>query len=91
VTRISLAALVLLAACNQIPADSSTKGATKVPDPVGRFQMQQGVNPASIAVLDTRKGTLQNCFLVNERYHCLSQDRSAGSEGGIPDSPKAAN
>jgi hypothetical protein len=89
---ISLALLALVGSCDQAPRSSaSPENDTSSNNPAARYQMQPGVNPASIAVLDTRSGTLQNCFLVNERYHCLSQDRRAESAGGIPDAPDGPN
>ena len=91
--RLMLAATIVLGSCNQSPQPnaSAQQGGATATNPVGRYQMQAGVNPASVVVLDTRYGTLQNCTLVDERYHCLSQDRSAETEGGMPDPPTSAN
>lgn len=88
--RLALATVAFLTSCDQAPQNPPPTGAA-VTNPVGRYQMQEGINPASVAVLDTRYGTLQNCFIVDNRYHCLSQDRSAENEGGLPDPPSNAN
>lgn len=91
--RLALAAIAILTSCSQAPDPNANnpQSGPSVTNPVGRYQMMQGMKPAWITVLDTRFGTLQNCILVNDRYHCLSQDRSAETEGGIPDPPDAPN
>jgi hypothetical protein len=49
--------------------------------------MIPGVRPANIAILDTQTGRLQNCFLVDARYHCLAQTNATSMEGGLPEQP----
>jgi hypothetical protein len=71
---------LLLAGCQQ---SSGTKPTGRDEHPVGRYQMQPGVNPASVAVLDTRFGTVQNCFLLQFHYHCLAQTSASSVEGGL--------
>ena len=68
--------LAALVGCQQQPA-------RKEDNPVGTYQMLPGVNPASVAVLDTRHGTVQNCFLLQFRYHCLAQTTKSSVEGGL--------
>lgn len=57
-----------------------------IKNPVGAYQMLPGENPSSVAVLDTRTGRLQNCFLVDSRYHCLAQTNVSQQRGGLPSS-----
>lgn len=89
VCRIALIPLALLAGCNDTPtvgqqALDRADAKSLSDNPPGRYQMIQGVNPASVAILDTRLGTVQNCFIVNYRYHCLAQGPSARFPGGLP-------
>lgn len=75
----SLLAVFLLASCQQ-PTQVTH------PEPVGRYQMMpQLAGNVNVVVLDTVKGTLQNCILVNARYHCLAQSRQTSEPGGLPE------
>jgi len=84
---LALVALLCGAACQQAPTVKDGRNArggdSALTNPPGRYQMQRGVNPASVAVLDTRYGTVQNCFLLKFRYHCLAQTSATSVEGGL--------
>ena len=75
-----LAAGLALASCQQ---------AKEQPTPaeqVGRYQMMpQMSGNVTVVVLDTAKGTLQNCILVEARYHCLAQNNKTSVPGGLPE------
>jgi hypothetical protein len=87
-------ALLAIVACDKEPSKnvlSEAEDSYARHNPIGRYQMQAGVNAASVAVLDTRTGTLQNCFIVDSRYHCLAQDRTAATADGLPEPTNASH
>lgn len=83
--RLCLALVALLSGCGaqQMPTQTLAERAESnwaISHPIGRYQMQPGVNPASVAVLDTRMGTVMNCIIVGSRYHCLRQDNGGEAQ-----------
>ena len=81
-----LAALAMLTACQKPVSEVEQPQSEKEQLQIGRYQMMQQMSgKVTVVVLDTAKGTLQNCLLVNERYHCLAQTDRTSIPGGLPE------